>query len=136
MTGRCRFVDAGRSLDEFFHQELTSATEEDAAPADIALEVRGLTRRGTKVDASAIVLADVSFQLRRGEILGLAGLVGAGRTEIVRAIFGADDWDAGKVYVDGRQADIRSPREAIRCGIALSRRTARPRASSSTKQCA
>jgi ABC-type sugar transport system ATPase subunit len=109
----------GRSLDEFFHQELmhSAATEEDAATADIALEVSGLTRRGTKVDASAIVLADVSFQLRRGEILGLAGLVGAGRTEIVRAIFGADDWDAGKVYVDGRQADIRSPREAIRCGI-------------------
>jgi len=108
----------GRSLDEFFHQELmhpTPATKE--AAAEIALEVRGLTRRGTKVDPSAIVLADVSFQLRRGEILGLAGLVGAGRTEIVRAIFGADAWDAGEVYVDGNPAAISSPREAIRHSI-------------------
>jgi ABC-type sugar transport system ATPase subunit len=109
--------DEGCLLTSLHRAMHSAATEKDAATADIALEVSGLTRRGTKVDASAIVLADVSFQLRRGEILGLAGLVGAGRTEIVRAIFGADDWDSGRVYVDGRQADIRSPREAIRCGI-------------------
>jgi ABC-type sugar transport system ATPase subunit len=109
----------GRSLDEFFHQELIrgAAVSGTTQPEDMALEVRGLTRRGTKVDPSAIVLDGVSFQLRRGEILGLAGLVGAGRTEIVRAIFGADSRDAGEVYVDGRLADISSPLEAIRYGI-------------------
>ena len=63
------------------------------------------------------MLDNVSFQLRRGEILGLAGLVGAGRTEIVRAIFGADARDAGEIYVDGKLADIRSPGDAIRHGI-------------------
>jgi ABC-type sugar transport system ATPase subunit len=107
----------GRSLTEFFHQESTVPSTAEPAGADIALEVRGLTRRGTKVDPSAIVLDNVSFQLRRGEILGLAGLVGAGRTEVVRAIFGADRRDAGEVYLNGRRADIRSPLDAIRHGI-------------------
>jgi ribose transport system ATP-binding protein len=107
----------GRSLTEFFHQESATPSTAEPAAADIALEVRGLTRRGTKVDPSAIVLDNVSFQLRRGEILGLAGLVGAGRTEVVRAIFGADGRDAGEVYVNGKRADIRSPLDAIRYGI-------------------
>ena len=108
----------GRSLTEYFHQEGVAAVSgQPALDADVALEVRGLTRRGSKVDASAIVLDNVSFQLRRGEILGLAGLVGAGRTEIVRAIFGADTRDAGEIQVDGKRADIRSPGDAIRHGI-------------------
>ena len=100
----------GRSLTEFFHQEKAAPHRPwNLAAADIALEVRGLTCRGTKVDPHAIVLDNISFQLRRGEILGLAGLVGAGRTEVVRAIFGADGRDAGEVYVNGKLADIRSP---------------------------
>jgi ABC-type sugar transport system ATPase subunit len=107
----------GRSLTEFFHQESGPAPIAESAAADIALEVRGLTRRGSKVDPSAIVLDNVSFQLRRSEILGLAGLVGAGRTEVVRAIFGADARDTGEVYVNGKLADIRSPLDAIRHGI-------------------
>jgi ABC-type sugar transport system ATPase subunit len=107
----------GRSLSEFFHQESAPAPIAEPAAADIALEVRGLTRRGSKVDPSAIVLDNVSFQLRRSEILGLAGLVGAGRTEVVRAIFGADARDTGEVYVNGELADIRSPLDAIRHGI-------------------
>ena len=57
--------------------------------------------------------------VRRGEILGLAGLVGAGRTEMARAIFGADPFDSGRVLVDGKPVDIRSPRDAIRHGIGL-----------------
>ncbi|MDE3176788.1 MAG: sugar ABC transporter ATP-binding protein [Pseudomonadota bacterium] len=64
-------------------------------------------------------LNGVSFQLRRGEIYGLAGLVGSGRTELVRCIFGADPRSDGAVFVDGKPAAIDSPRAAMRAGIAL-----------------
>jgi ribose transport system ATP-binding protein len=62
---------------------------------------------------------DVSLQIRRGEVLGLAGLVGAGRTETARAIFGADRKDTGTITLDGKVLDIRSPRDAIRAGIGM-----------------
>jgi len=62
---------------------------------------------------------DVSFSLRRGEVVGLTGLVGAGRTEVARLIFGADRLESGAIRVDGRAAQIRSPRDAIKCGIGL-----------------
>jgi len=75
------------------------------------LVVRGLSR-GRSVQG-------VSFELRRGEILGLTGLVGAGRTEVLRLLFGADRADAGRVTLDGRELRIRSPRDAIRAGICL-----------------
>jgi ribose transport system ATP-binding protein len=64
-------------------------------------------------------LRGISFSVRAGEILGIAGLVGAGRTELVRAIFGADPIDAGAISVDGQAVTIRSPRDAIQSGIAL-----------------
>ncbi len=60
---------------------------------------------------------DVSFTLKKGEILGFAGLVGAGRTETLKAVFGADKKAGGKVYINGKESRIRSPREAIRHGI-------------------
>jgi ribose transport system ATP-binding protein len=60
---------------------------------------------------------DVSFTLRRGEILGFAGLMGAGRTEVARAIFGADPLDSGEVRVHGKLAKIASPEDAVRHGI-------------------
>ena len=63
--------------------------------------------------------AGVSFHVHRGEILGITGLVGAGRTEMARLVFGADERDSGVVELDGRQLEIRSPREAIRQGICL-----------------
>ena len=75
------------------------------------LEVSGL-RRGTAV-------RDVSLSVRSGEIVGLAGLVGAGRTETVRLIFGADAREAGDIRLDGNLLAIRSPREAINAGIGL-----------------
>jgi ribose transport system ATP-binding protein len=75
----------------------------------VALEVKGL-RRGHAIK-------DVSFTLRQGEILGLAGLMGAGRTEVARAIFGADRLDAGEVRVHGRVAKIGSPADAVAHGI-------------------
>ena len=71
----------------------------------MALEVRGLTR--------GRMVRDVSFDLRRGEILGFAGLMGAGRTEVARVIFGADPREAGEIIVHGKARDIRSP---ARCG--------------------
>jgi inositol transport system ATP-binding protein len=83
------------------------------------MEVEVLSRRGNARDPSATVLAGVSLSVRRGEILGIAGLVGAGRTELARAIFGADPFDSGRVLVEGAPVDIRSPREAIRNGIGL-----------------
>ncbi|HBY99048.1 MAG TPA: D-xylose ABC transporter ATP-binding protein [Chloroflexi bacterium] len=102
----------GRALGEYFHKEEAAQLGEA-----IVLEVRGLSRTGTKLDPSAIVLDNVSFKLRRGEILGLAGLVGSGRTEVARTIFGADPRDSGEIYVNGRLADIRSPVDAINHGI-------------------
>lgn len=83
-------------------------------PAPIGEEifrVVGLTRRG--------VFSDISFTLHKGEILGCAGLVGSGRTEIARAIFGADPLDSGKIYLEGKEVRIRSPQDAIRLGIGL-----------------
>ncbi|MGV3605355.1 MAG: sugar ABC transporter ATP-binding protein [Planctomycetaceae bacterium] len=75
------------------------------------LEVAGLTR-GRAVQ-------NVSFHVRAGEILALTGLVGSGRTEAVRLLFGADPRDAGKVMLDGKELAVRSPREAIAAGIGL-----------------
>jgi ribose transport system ATP-binding protein len=81
----------------------------DQADESVVLEVRGLSR--------GRVVRDVSFQLRRGEILGVAGLVGAGRTELGRLIFGADPKDAGEILVGGQVVDIGSPADAVSHGI-------------------
>jgi ribose transport system ATP-binding protein len=70
-------------------------------------------------DAAQIVLSDVSFSVRAGEIVGLAGLVGSGRTEVVRSIFGADHFDRGDILIEGQPVRITSPRDAIRLGIGL-----------------
>ena len=65
------------------------------------------------------VLDDVSFEAYGGQILGFAGLVGAGRTETMRAIFGADPLDGGKVYIHGKEVKIKTPSDAIKAGIAF-----------------
>jgi ribose transport system ATP-binding protein len=62
---------------------------------------------------------DVSFELKKGEILGFAGLVGAGRTELMRLIFGADKKKSGTIYINGKKMDIHSPKDAIKAGIGL-----------------
>jgi len=77
---------------------------------EVVLEVKGL-RRGRTIQ-------DVGFKLYKGEILGFAGLVGAGRTEVARAIFGADPLEAGEVWVGGEKVEIKSPKDAVRHGIA------------------
>lgn len=75
------------------------------------LQVKNLTRGN--------VVRDVSFELRRGEILGLSGLVGAGRTEVARLLFGADPRDSGEVLLDGKPLSLRSPQDAVKAGICL-----------------
>src|SRR5579884_3328851 len=82
----------------------------DVKPGEVILDVSHLTRRG--------VFEDVSFKVRQGETLGLAGLVGAGRTEVARAIFGIDRIDAGEVRIDGKPVRIHSPQIAMKHGIA------------------
>ncbi len=81
----------------------------DTSRAQTALEVRGM-RRGKEI-------RDVSFSVKKGEILGLAGLMGAGRTEVARAIFGADPIEAGEVLVNGKPVTIHRPQDAVRAGI-------------------
>ena len=97
----------GRPVD----QEYPRRASLPPADAPVVLEVKGLTRRG--------VFENVSFSLRRGEVLGFAGLVGAGRTEIVRAVFGADTPDSGEVTIQGEKVHIRTPGDSIRKGLAL-----------------
>ena len=76
---------------------------------EVLLDVRGLNR--------GRAIRDVSFTLRRGEILGFAGLMGAGRTEVARAVFGADAIDSGEVRVRGQLLTLKTPRDAVQAGI-------------------
>src|SRR6266498_2551790 len=76
---------------------------------DVVLEVRNLNRGRT--------LRDVNFSLKKGEILGFAGLIGAGRTEVARAIFGADSHESGDIFIKGKQVHIKSPTDAVMHGI-------------------
>ncbi|WP_330598775.1 sugar ABC transporter ATP-binding protein [Christensenella tenuis] len=94
----------GRKLDQEFPKR-------EKKIGDVILRAKGL-RRGDRVQ-------DVSFELRRGEILGFAGLVGAGRTETMRLLFGADQMTAGSIELNGKQVHIKSPMEAKGEGIAL-----------------
>ncbi|MDB5081816.1 MAG: D-ribose transporter ATP-binding protein [Chloroflexi bacterium] len=93
----------GRAFDE------TAPEVPENVEQDIVLEVKHL-KQGR-------VLKDVNFNLRRGEILGFAGLVGAGRTETARAVFGADHYDSGEVCIKGKSVHIKSPNDAVRQGI-------------------
>ena len=63
--------------------------------------------------------SSVSFEVRAGEVLGISGLIGAGRTEVVETVFGLDRADSGDVYIAGEKVNIRSPRDAISHGLAL-----------------
>ena len=89
------------------------------ATTEVALAVEQLSRRRKSTDSSAIELHGVSFKVNKGEILGIAGLVGAGRTETARAIFGADKFDSGSVLIAGQPVAIASPRDAISHGVGL-----------------
>lgn len=82
----------------------------DKEPAETILSVRNVTGNGVK---------DISFDVRRGEIVGVAGLVGAGRTELMRVIYGAEKLESGDILLDGKQVRISSPAKALDLGIGL-----------------
>ncbi|MCX2728408.1 sugar ABC transporter ATP-binding protein [Thermomicrobium sp. 4228-Ro] len=94
----------GRDLSAYYRTVRSS-------PGEPRLEVRNLVRAG--------VLDDVSLTVRAGEIVGLAGLVGAGRTELARCLFGVDPIDSGEIRIDGQRVAIRCPEDAVRHGIVL-----------------
>ncbi len=94
----------GRQLGEMYPKV-------DTTVGDVVLRVEGLSQAG--------VLHDITFELRRGEIVGVAGLVGAGRTELARALFGIDPIDRGRIWIDGQPVTIDSPQTAIRLGMGL-----------------
>lgn len=93
----------GREFENMYGNTIPSGT-------DTIVEVKGLTSESVK---------DISFELKRGEILGFSGLVGAGRTEMARALFGIDKIISGTVTIEGKQVRIKKPSDAIRAGIAL-----------------
>ncbi len=94
----------GREVAAIYHRTPQPAGEE-------LLRVERLSRKP--------LLNEISFSLRAGEIAGLAGLVGAGRTELCRALFGIDPIDSGRIWMNGREVRIRHPRDAVRTGLAL-----------------
>jgi ABC-type sugar transport system ATPase subunit len=106
-------LDLKRLIALMIGRDLGDAVRSDAPPAtgEIALSVRGLTKAG--------VLRDVSLDVRRGEIVGLSGLVGAGRTELARAVFGDLSFESGEIRVGGRLLENPTPRSAIEAGVGL-----------------
>lgn len=93
----------GRTISNMFPKQ-------DVEAGEVALKVENLTRDGA--------FYDVNFELHRGEILGMAGLVGAGRTNVARAIFGCEPATSGSIQIEGRDVAITSSRQAIRLGLA------------------
>lgn len=94
----------GRTLNQQFHKTHHSF-------GDVLLKVEDMSRSGK--------FSSVSFEVRAGEVLGISGLIGAGRTEVVETVFGLDRADSGDVYIAGEKVNIRSPRYAISHGLAL-----------------
>lgn len=80
-------------------------------PGDVVLRLEGVNVRDR--------LRDISFELRRGEVLGIAGLMGAGRTRLAKTVFGAERISGGRILVDGEEVNLKSPRDAINAGIGL-----------------
>lgn len=94
----------GREIKQVFHKE-------EADIREVALSVQSLSRKGK--------FHNVSFEIRKGEILGIAGLMGSGRTEVIESIFGIDPPDSGEVYIHGKKVKIKSPKDAIKHRVAL-----------------
>jgi ABC-type sugar transport system ATPase subunit len=105
-------IDRGKLISMMVGRELVNEyPKEHAVPGDIVLEARGICRKG--------VLDNISLHVRRGEILGIAGLVGSGRTETARAILGIDSIDSGEIFLNGVSVSLRSFKQAIQKGLGL-----------------
>lgn len=100
-----------------FNRRDSSLTHHEDKP--IRLSIKGLSREKPPLDPQGIALKDVSFHVHAGEVLGIAGLVGAGRTEIARCLFGADKFTTGSFELDGKPYQPRDPMHALDQGIAL-----------------
>lgn len=112
-TVRTKDTTADQLISMMVGRELTQYYIKDTAPengGEIVLSVHNLSKKG--------VLNDASFELKKGEILGFAGLVGAGRSELMKCIFGLDAFDEGEIRIDGKPLIIRNPNDAIKHGIA------------------
>jgi inositol transport system ATP-binding protein len=105
-------LDRHRLITLMVGRELTQMfPKEPADIGDVVMSVRGLTRNG--------LVSDITFDLRKGEILGLAGLMGAGRTEVLEGVFGVAPIDAGEIHIHGKKVAIREPSDAIAHGVGL-----------------
>jgi ABC-type sugar transport system ATPase subunit len=112
-TGNLAEVSTDRIIRYMVGREMIQIYQRDPVPpGEERLRMEGMTSRQGN-------LSGISFSLRAGEIVGMAGLIGAGRTELCRALFGIDRFDSGRVLVDGKPVEVRSPREAVARGIAL-----------------
>lgn len=94
----------GRDLSDYY-------VRSEFEKGEVVLSVNNLSKKD--------LFKDISFELRKGEILGFAGLVGAGRSEIMQAIFGVEPYDGGNIEINGKRVDIKSPIQAIRAGVVL-----------------
>jgi len=94
----------GRELNQVFHKQRVEIKE-------VALSVKNLCKKGK--------FENISFEVRKGEIVGFAGLMGSGRTEVLESVFGITPPDSGEIYIHGEKVNIRSPRDAIRYGMGL-----------------
>ncbi|MGL4858814.1 MAG: sugar ABC transporter ATP-binding protein [Enterobacteriaceae bacterium] len=105
----------GRNV--LFQRRDQSLTQHQHRP--VRLEVKDLSRRKSPLDPHGISLKGINFKIHEGEILGIAGLVGAGRTELARCLFGADQFSEGEVWLDGERYQPASPQRAFAQGVAL-----------------
>ena len=110
ITAPTRELTTGDLIRYMVGRDVSLFPKAQTGASDVLLEVHDLTRSGA--------FRDVTFQLRAGEIVGMAGLVGAGRTEVARVLFGVDRADSGKVLLGGRVVSFATPAEALRAGVA------------------
>src|SRR5438067_916010 len=110
VTASTRELAPGDLIRHMVGRDVSLFPKAETTAGDVLLEVRNLTRSGA--------FRDISFEVRAGEIVGMAGLVGAGRTEVARVLFGIDRADGGRVRLGGREVSFATPADALRAGVA------------------
>ncbi|KJS50590.1 MAG: D-ribose transporter ATP-binding protein [Peptococcaceae bacterium BRH_c23] len=110
-TELTKSIDKSYLIKMMVGRELIELARVERCRKELTLEVKNLNQTG--------ILYDINLKAYKGEILGISGLVGSGRTELVRAIFGADPISSGEIFIEGKKVNIRNIRDAIRAGIGL-----------------